>query len=438
MRRPRLPHSFHQQIVILTAGVTAAAMLLLTLVLQLVLARITTNDLDRVLADRAEAVISAASAGRSEALVVPESPLDAGVAAYDSRGDLVAGEAPASLGDDFAKLRTARAITLHTVPDRARVLAQPFSTPDGASGVVVVAERVEPYEEAERLALIVSLVTGVLATLAAATIAAWTTRRALRPVAVMAETATDWSEHDLSRRFDLGAPHNEISALAATLDQLLDKVSSAIRSEQRLTSELAHELRTPLTAIQGRADLLRLRDELPPETARDLDEISAASQRMAGTITALLDLARNEATVLAASRSTLGAVLAEVVGAVDTAGAQVTLAATDTRLDVPEALAVRAISPVVENAVRFASTRVTVTSRLRHPGSVEVLVDDDGPGLDASQAEVVFVPGTTGRSGTGSGLGLAIARRVARTVGGDVTLELDAPTTRFVVRLPHS
>jgi two-component system, OmpR family, sensor kinase len=413
-------------------------MLLLTLVLQLVLARITTSDLDRVLADRAEAVISAASAGPSGAVVVPESPLDAGVAAYDSRGNLIAGEAPASLDDDFAKLSTARAATLRTVPDRARVLAQPFSTPDGASGVVVVAERVEPYEEAERLALMVSLVTGVLATLAAATIAAWTTRRALQPVAVMAGTATEWSEHDLSRRFDLGPPDNELGALAATLDQLLDKVSSAIRSEQRLTSELAHELRTPLTTIQGMADLVLLRDELPTEATRDLEEISAASQRMAGTITSLLDLARNQATVLGASRSMLGTVLTEVVGAVDASRTSVRIDAPDTRLDVPEALAVRAISPVVENAVRFASTRVTVTSRFRHPGSVEILVDDDGPGLDASQAEVVFVPGTTGQTGTGCGLGLAIARRVARTVGGDVTVELGGTTTRFVVRLPHS
>jgi two-component system, OmpR family, sensor kinase len=438
VRRPRLPRSFHQQIVAVTAGVTAAAMLLLALVLQIVLARISENDLDRVLVDRADAVISSASATPSGVLVVPSSSLDSGVAAFDSHGTLVAGDAPDKLKHDFEKFSAARSTTVRNVGEGARVLGQPFTTPDGASGVVVVAERLEPYEEAERLALIVSLVTGVLATLVAAAIAAWTTRRALRPVAVMAETATEWSEHDLSRRFDLGPPHNEISALAVTLDQLLDKVSLAIRSEQRLTSELAHELRTPLTTIQGMADLVLLRDVLPPEAASDLEEISAASQRMAVTITALLDLARNEATVLAASHNTLETVLAEVVGEVDAAGIPVTLAATDTRLDVPAALAVRAVSPVVENAVRFASTRVTISSRFRHPGSVEIVVEDDGPGLDASQAEVVFVPGTTGRTGTGSGLGLAIARRVARTVGGDVTAETGGPTTRFVIRLPRS
>jgi signal transduction histidine kinase len=252
----------------------------------------------------------------------------------------------------------------------------------------------------------------------------------------MAKTATEWSEHDLARRFELGPPENEISSLAATLDQLLDKVSSAIRSEQRLTSELAHELRTPLTTIRGTADLVLLRGALPPEATRDVQEISAASQRMAVTITALLDLARNEATVLAASRSSLATVLAEVVRSVETGNIALAVDATDARLDLPDALAVRAISPVVENAVRFASTRVSITSRTREPGTVEVVVDDDGPGLDTSQAEIIFAPGMTSASGAGSGLGLAIARRIARTVGGDVTVELAAPTTRFVVRLP--
>lgn len=75
----------------------------------------------------------------------------------------------------------------------------------------------------------------------------------------MAERAADWSEHDLSHRFGLGPPTNELAALGETLDHLLDRVAMAIRSEQRLTSELAHELRTPLTAIQGSADLALLR-----------------------------------------------------------------------------------------------------------------------------------------------------------------------------------
>ena len=334
--------------------------------------------------------------------MVPDSNLDAGVAVYDDRGTLVAGTAPVVLAGVYRDLSAAESTTLRTVGDRVRILAEPFTTAEGASGVVVVTERLDPYEEAERLALIVSLVTGLLTIAAAAAIAAWTTGRALRQVADMADTATEWSEHDLSRRFDLGPPDNEISALASALDQLLDKVSSAIRSEQRLTSELAHELRTPLTTIQGMADLVLLRDVLPLDAERDVQEISDASQRMSTTITALLDLARNEASVVAASHCSVGEVLAEVAGAVDAGDIIVEVEAADERLDLPHALAVRAISPVVENAVRFAHRQVTVTTRLREQGIVEILVDDDGPGVDAGQAGLIFAPGATTATGSGS------------------------------------
>jgi two-component system, OmpR family, sensor kinase len=436
VRWPRPLRSFRQQIVVLTATVTAFAMLLLTLVVQLVLAQVSSNDVDRVLQDRADAVISSAESGASGALVVPGSRLDAGVAVYDEQGKLVAGSAPATLKETYDELSTTGTTTVRTVGDRSRVQAEPFTTGDGASGVVVVTEPLGPYEEAERLALIVSLVTGVLTTLAAAVIAAWATRRALRPVAVMAETATEWSEHDLSRRFGLGPPDNEISALASTLDQLLDKVSSAIRSEQRLTSELAHELRTPLTTIQGRVDLVLLRDTLPPEAAHDLEEISAASQRMAVTIAALLELARNEASVVAASHSSLAEVLAEVSGTAETEGIELSVAAPDTRLDLPHALAVRTISPVVENALRFARSRVTISSRAGASGMVEILVDDDGPGVDASQTDLIFEPGMTSGTTSGSGLGLAISRRIARSVGGDVSVPA-GQTTRFAILLPR-
>jgi signal transduction histidine kinase len=254
----------------------------------------------------------------------------------------------------------------------------------------------------------------------------------------MAETATEWSEHDLGRRFDLGPPDNEISALASTLDTLLDKVSSAIRSEQRLTSELAHELRTPLTTIQGLADLMLLRDVLPPDAARDLEEISAASQRMAATITALLELARNEASVVASSHCSLAEVLAEVTQGLDAGDTELTVPTSDVLLDLPHALAVRALSPVVENAFRYARSRVTVSFQPAAAGMVQVLVDDDGPGVDADRTSLIFEPGTTSGTSAGAGLGLAIARRIARSVGGDVEVAPDAPVTRFVITLPRA
>jgi two-component system, OmpR family, sensor kinase len=440
VRWPRLPRTVGRQIVLLTAGITAVAMLLLTVVVQVVLARITTSDVDRVLHDRADAVISSAKTGPDGDLVVPDTQLDAGIAVYDDHGSLVAGAPPDSLRDTYGRLSAATTVTLRTFGEHGRVLADPFTTSTGPRGVVVVTERLQAYEEAERLALIVTLVIGLVTTVGVAGVAAWTTRRALRPVAVMAATAAEWSEHDLSRRFDLGPARNELTALGGTLDQLLESVASAIRSEQRLTSELAHELRTPLTTVQGMADLILLRDTLPPDARRDLEDISVASQRMSSTISALLELARNEAEIMTSAHSSLIEVLRDVV---DVAGVahdgrlRLDVDVDDVRLGLPHALAVRAISPVVQNAVRFARTRVVIGAG-DSAGVVEVCVDDDGPGIADVDAERIFEPGTTSPSdsGSGSGLGLAIARRVARSVGGDVAVATSHGLTRFVIRLP--
>lgn len=442
--------SFRRQIVVLTATVTAFAMVLLTVVLQLVLSTIANRDVDRVLAERAEAVMSAITTGPSAAgFNVADATLDEGVAVYDAQGRLAAGTPAPRFREQYQRRARTNRTTTDAIGDLSRIRAEPFTVSD-ARGVVVVNEYLQPYEEAERLALIVSLVTGTAAVTGAAVVAACATRRALVPVERMALTAAEWSEHDLSRRFALGSPTNEITALGQTLDALLDKVSAAIRSEQRLTSELAHELRTPLTTIQGTADLMLLRegDSLTTVARDDVHEIAAASRRMSHTIAALLEVARAEAIVVAAGHSELGEVMADVLGDLDGDSVLFAVDVEDVRLGVPHQLAVRALGPVVHNAVQHARTAVEVTAHAG-PGQVEVRIRDDGPGVALAVRDVIFEPGTTTASdGARAGLGLALARRVARAVGGEVSLSTGADGTvedgtaaaeggaTFVVHLP--
>ncbi len=428
--------SFRGQIVVLTACVTAFAMVLLTLVLQLLLAQVTRGNLDQLLEEQADSVISSALAASPEdGLVVPSAELDAGVVVYDARGRRVSGVPIRDLQADYDALGTADRTSFRDIDDVVRLIAEPFASESGVRGVVVVGERLAPYEQAERYALIVSLVTGLLATGAAAAIAAWVTGRALRPVGVLATTAAEWSEHDLARRFDLGPPTNEITSLAAILDTLLDKVSVAISSEQRLTSELAHELRTPLTAIQGTADLVLLRDDLPVAAREDLEEISVAAHRMATTISTLLEAARSDASMMAAASCSLADVVKEIVALLP-ATPSFSLDVGTERVGAPHDLVVRAVAPVIENAARFAHRTVTVTSGSTNGHAVLLVVTDDGDGLPDGLDDI-FEPGTTSGSGSGAGLGLAIARRLARSVGGDVDLTDRLPAT-FTVRLPRA
>ncbi len=73
-----------------------------------------------------------------------------------------------------------------------------------ARGVVVVAESLSPYEADEHVALVVAVVAGLIIVGLATLLVSLASRRVLQPVAAMAATAEDWSEHDLDRRFDLG------------------------------------------------------------------------------------------------------------------------------------------------------------------------------------------------------------------------------------------
>lgn len=427
--------SLRRQLVVLSAAVTAIAAALLTLLVQLVLSQTSADSVNEVLRDRCDSVVASIEGASSDStLVVPDADLAAGVAVYDASGALVGGSAPNAIADVYAELRTTTEPTVTRELDGTdRVRAQPFTLSTGARGVVVVTERLQPYEEAERYALVVSVVTGLLTVIASALLAAWVSRRVLRPVVDMATTASEWSEHDLGRRFDLGASTNEITTLGGMLDGLLDKVSAAICSEQRLTSELAHELRTPLTAVQGTAGLMLLRSDLGDDLREDVEEILTGTQRMAETITGLLELARSTSSLAAASVTPLRAALERVTEH----HLEVLLQDVDVTIAMPESLVVRAIGPVIDNAVRVAG-QVTITLVQARPGYVAVAVDDDGPGVAPDDSERIFEAGHTAGGHSGSGLGLPLARRIARSAGGDVRLERRAVGSRFVIELPRA
>ncbi len=453
--------SFRTQVVLTTMALTALGLLVVSIGLQLAVHRIVESNVGAVLEDRADSVVAAVGAGtRGSTLVVPDGVVDPGVVVYDADGRLRAGMSSARVRDDVERLVRAGRRAEIDVPEDQRLLATPFTTPSGASGTVVVAEPLTPYEQTELYVGLASALVGLLVVLAVGLIARWVATRSLSPVARMAERATEWSEHDLGHRFGLGPPVNELSALGATLDGLLERVARTIRAEQRLTAELAHELRTPLAAIQGTADLALLRGGLDTEVRLDLEQIATSSRTMADTITTLLDLARDPA-----SAGRAACTVAELVAGVgrlvppgtrledltrnltgDLTG-DLTGNGPEVRLAAPRDLAARALAPLVENAARHAHSRVTLSLRVGDrtagvgstpAGAVDVRVGDDGAGVDPQVLDRLFTPGATG-SGGGTGLGLGIARRVARSLGGDVLLE-DAPPgsgATFVLRLPR-
>ena len=273
----------------------------------------------------------------------------------------------------------------------------------------------------------------------------WLLGASLRPVVRMTRQAASWSEHDLDHRFALGPPHDELTELAATLDGLLDRIATSLRHERRFSAELSHELRTPLARMLAQSEFALRRRREPEQYQQTLELIQGNARQLARTVDALVAAARYEAggvrgtadaeavAVEAAQACTPIADERNVVLEVD--GPERTL-----RVGVDADLAARILQPVVENACRYASTRVQI-SMTRADSTVSYAIADDGPGLADDERERIFEPGIRGTAaGTngnaGAGLGLALARRLARSVDGEVDAEAARGGGRFVIRLP--
>ncbi len=422
--------SLRTQIVVSTVVLTAGAMGLMALVVQLVLSSVVNRNVDQELQDRVAAVLGTVDKDNQVPDPSESSDLRSGADAmvFATDGRLLVGRIPAKLAGTVDRLKDVTQPTYRDVGSFTRLYAEPFD--DGVGGVVVVAELLGPYERAETYALLVTGILGLLVTVGAGAVAALTMTRSLRPVVVMAERADDWSEHDPAQRFGLGEPTNELTALGHTLDHLLDRVSRALTTEQRLTSDIAHELRTPLTAISGSAQLGLLDDDLTEDQRTTLTEIAAAARRLDETVTTLLDLARSPDTA-AGGRCTVAQVVAALEASAPAFATQVPAADRDVAVAAPLRLVERALHPVLENSSRYASGTTLRTEVA--PGRVRFVVDDVGPGID--DVEGAFRPGVS-RSG-GAGLGLALARRVARSAGGDVDVEQSGSGARLVVWLPR-
>ena len=132
---------------------------------------------------------------------------------------------------------------------KARLYALPVVQSTRRLGAVVAGVSLTPYDQTRETVLVASLILALAVLIAVALAARWLIDRALRPVARMTRQASEWSERDLDRRFALGPPHDEITQLASTLDDLLERLAGSLRHEQRLSAEISHELRTPLANI---------------------------------------------------------------------------------------------------------------------------------------------------------------------------------------------
>jgi signal transduction histidine kinase len=292
----------------------------------------------------------------------------------------------------------------------------------------------------------VALAAAVLALAAALALAVSVLRRwVLTPLATLAADADRIAGGELAvapvktRAREVAQVGDALQGMAAALGQALGASTAAERDRRFLVTAIAHDLRTPLFTLRG--SLEAIERGIGDGTALSRAQAKAAHlDRLVGD---LFSYSRAEyADVRTAAPLDVAEITRRAAESVDPGQIRLSLCADGPAPRTGDPIALeRALTNVVENAVRHARTRVDVVVR-DVEGGVVVEVTDDGPGFAPEDLPHVFEPlfrGDRARTanGAGAGLGLAIASRLVKAHGGEISAENHPQGgARVSVRLP--
>ena len=328
--------------------------------------------------------------------------------------------------------------------DPMRLLSRSVETPDGQVVVQVAAPRDDISDSVDTLRR--SLLVAVPVSAVALGALTWVlVGRTLRPVEQMRAEVSAFGGTDLDRRVPVPAGDDEISRLAATMNDMLARVEQSQTRQRRFVADAAHELRSPLTRMRTEleVDLAHPATADPEATQRSVLEEVVGLQELVNDLLVLARSDRDSVAMSGSDRVDLGDVVERAVQrspqreGVTVAVETTARAATWGRAGDLE----RAVGNLVDNAIRHAESAVRITAH-HNTDTVAIIVEDDGPGVPLSDRHRVFerfarVDEARSADHGGSGLGLSIARDIVERHGGTIVVDpVHEGGARFVITLP--
>ena len=278
----------------------------------------------------------------------------------------------------------------------------------------------------------------------------WLVRGTLRPIAKIDEAARRISASRLEDRIPLSGSGDELDRLAATFNEMTERLHAGVGQIRRFASNAAHELRAPIARLRHRVEdaLSRERDPLADEKL--LVETLADVDRIAGIVRSLLELAHTEGGLdpRQIERVDLAALLD---GVTEFFAPTAELRSVSLARRYPTGLAVRGephwlrqlFANLVDNAIKYSNHggRIEIEGAAAN-GDVHVSVHDYGRGIPSEDQARVFDPfhrAAGEPSIPGVGLGLALARQIAVAHGGGIELvSTEGQGSTFTVVLPSA
>lgn len=273
-----------------------------------------------------------------------------------------------------------------------------------------------------------SLITLAVVILLAAVLGWVFAKRALRPVHQITAAARTASKDNLGARVALRGPRDELTELADTFDQMLERLQAAFESQSRFIANASHELRTPLAVMRATVDVVDSNADSSPadihSMAADIREAVDHAEQLIG---ALLILARNERGLTVHEQIDLATIVEDVLDALDFRDRLLHRVLKPAVVSGDPVLIERLITNLLDNAISYNTpggeiwvTTDTIDSRC------QLTVANTGPVVDPADAARILQPFQRLNDRTshdGFGLGLAIVASIATTHDGTITVQ---------------
>jgi signal transduction histidine kinase len=361
----------------------------------------------------------------------------------DSQGDVTAVQGSYQVADTAIGEDAVSSGVEVLAGERVGVSAVPIAVSDGARWVAVLSSPLD--DVADNVALIRRqiLIAGAIALAAAALIAypaAGAISRRLRRLRRAAEQVADG---DFTHPIPIDSS-DELGQLAQSFNEMQRRLERLDSARKEFIANASHELRTPIFSLGGFVELLETEDPSDEERRQFMGEMRGQIERLQKLTADLLDLSKldADAMLLSLNRVDLKQLAHDVAGEFEPAARL-----HDSTIEVRgrgQALAHadpgrvnQIIRILIENALRHTrrGTKVTVTA-VREQQTADLIVADDGAGIDPRAIERVFDRFYTGDGSAGSGLGLAIAAELTARMGGSLRVDSRRGYTAFILSLP--
>ena len=278
------------------------------------------------------------------------------------------------------------------------------------------------------------------------------TKRSLKPMTIMRETAERINGNNLKDRIVIKNPDDEIGKLAGTINNMMDRIEERFEMQNRFVGDASHELKTPIAVIKGYADMLdRWGKDDRAVLEESIEAIKKESEHMKNLIDRLLFLAKKDSELMETNDEEieLNLLLNEIIQDYSVISSNNTLKnikgnSENIIINADRNMIKQLLRIFIDNSIKytdkeFGFVKLSVNKVENYS---EIIIEDNGIGIPKKDIDKVFerfyrVDKGRSRELGGSGLGLSIAAIIINHYKGKVELEsIEGVGTKAYIKIP--